>query len=63
VLAKLTLTDEQKPKIQAIKEKFAAEMKKWDADRKAELDAARSALSARSQSVWGKAACAGDGRE
>ena len=42
-LAKMTLTDEQKPKIQAIKEKFQTEMKKWEQEHKAEIDAARSA--------------------
>jgi len=42
-LAKMNLTDEQKSKIQAIKEKFHAEMKKWDEDHKAEMDAARAA--------------------
>ncbi|MBI5394999.1 MAG: hypothetical protein HZA91_06835 [Verrucomicrobia bacterium] len=42
-LAKMTLTDEQKSKVQAIKEKFHTEMKKWEADHKAEMDAAKAA--------------------
>ena len=42
-LAKMTLTDEQKSKVQAIKEKFHTEMKKWEEDHKAEIDAAKEA--------------------
>jgi hypothetical protein len=42
-LAKMNLTDEQKSKIQAIKEKFHTDMKTWREDHKAEIDAARAA--------------------
>lgn len=42
-LGKLNLTDEQKSKVKAIKEKCHEEMKKWEHDHKADIDAARSA--------------------